>query len=354
MAELETLLRGTDKRLDSSHIRRPGASNETLSENLVDILSSDDESDAAVAESVDVSLNLNPDDASDSDEEEVLLSSENVPSVTLKQKRQLFRKEDKLLKTVYDKLLNKFWKMSEKGQLENYQNYLSEQKEFLGSLKDHLGRTLLHVAVEHDNLSFADYLLSAGFNPNIKEYCGATPLTIAVNCKNKEFCRLSVDCGAAVRRPLFAGLPTPVEMAEKLQLAEILDILNPDCSDFDDDDISFYDPKTFPRSSGVTKPNTSSSEAIDRSNCNFLTGPVGDVGTCKSNRGVMERSSSLSWVGIILGDLHMKGSFCVSCFKEQGLAGFLHLVKVVMKRSRLIEDVFKGKKYEKDNLRWIR
>ena len=84
MAEFENLLRETDKRLDSSHIRLPGASNETLSENLVDILSSDDESDAAVAESLDVNLNLNPDDASDSDEEEVLLSGENVPSVTLK------------------------------------------------------------------------------------------------------------------------------------------------------------------------------------------------------------------------------------------------------------------------------
>ena len=117
-----------------------------------------------------------------------------------------------------------------------------------------MGRTLLHVAVEHDNLSFADYLLSAGFNPNIKEYYGATPLTIAVNCKSKEFCTLLVDCSAAVRGPLFAGLPTPVEIAEKLQPAEILDILNPYCSDFDDDDISFYDPKTFPRSSGVTKP----------------------------------------------------------------------------------------------------
>ena len=54
----------------------------------------------------------------------------------------------------------------------------------------------------------------------------------------------------SLRGPLFAGLPTPVEMAQKLQLAEILDVLNPDCSDFDDDDISFYDPKTFPRSSG--------------------------------------------------------------------------------------------------------
>ena len=355
MAQFEKLLRETDKRLDSSHIRLTGASNETLSENWVDILSSDDESDAALAEGLDVSLNLNPDDPSDSDDEEVLLSGDNVPSVTLKQRRQLFRKEDKLFSTVCDKTPEQILEDVRKGSdREIYQSYLSEQKEFLGSLRDHLGRTLLHVAVEHDNLSFADYLLSAGFNPNIKEYCGATPLTIAVNCKNKEFCRLLVDCGAAVRGPLFAGLPTPVEMAEKLQLAEILDILNPDCLDFDDDDISFYDPKTFPRSSGVTKPNTSPSEAIDQSNCNFLTGLVGDVGTCKSNRGVMERSSSLSWVGIIPGDLHMKGSFCESCFKEQGLAGFLHLVKVVMKRPRLTEDAFKRQKYEKDNLCWIK
>ena len=83
MAEFETLLRETDKSLDSSHIRLPGAGNETLSENLVDILSSDDESDAALTYSL-VSLNLNPDEALDSDEEEVLLPGENVPSVNLK------------------------------------------------------------------------------------------------------------------------------------------------------------------------------------------------------------------------------------------------------------------------------
>ena len=92
----------------------------------------------------------------------------------------------------------------------------------------------------------------------------------------------------------------------------------------------------------------------DRSTEGFITGVVGDVGTCKSNRGVIERSSSLSWFGIIVGDLHMKGSFVEICFKEQGPGGFHHLVKVVMKRSKLNEDAFKSKKYEKDNLRWIK
>ena len=81
-------------------------------------------------------------------------------------------------------------------------------------------------------------------------------------------------------------------------------------------------PKHFSRSSGVTKPNASPSDTKDLSNCNFLTGLVGDVGTCKSNRGVMERSSSLSWVGIIPGDLHMKGHSVKTALRNKVLLDF--------------------------------
>ena len=50
----------------------------------------------------------------------------------------------------------------------------------------------------------------------------------------------------------------------------------------------------------------------------------------------------------------MKGSFCESCFKEQGSGGFHHLTKVVMSLPHLTAEVFKEKKYDKDNLRLIK
>ncbi len=54
------------------------------------------------------------------------------------------------------------------------------------------------------------------------------------------------------------------------------------------------------------------SENINCLTGGFITGVVGDVGTCKSKRGVMERSSGLSLVGVIPGDLHMNGAFIES------------------------------------------
>ena len=76
----------------------------------------------------------------------------------------------------------------------------------------------------------------------------------------------------------------------------------------------------------------------------FLTGVVGDIGTCKTNRGVMSRSASHQWVGIIPGDMHTKGYLAEACFKEQGCGGFHHLVQKVMKRPKLTKEADLRKK----------
>ena len=47
-------------------------------------------------------------------------------------------------------------------------------------MRDSRGRTILHTAVENENLAFVKTLVSAGVDINAKERCGATPLTIAV------------------------------------------------------------------------------------------------------------------------------------------------------------------------------
>ena len=68
----------------------------------------------------------------------------------------------------------------------------------------------------------------------------------------------------------------------------------------------------------------------------------------------MERSTAFDWVGIIVGDLHMKGSLCQCCFKEQGKGGMQYLNQTVIKRPQLTVDAFTDKKYEKNNSRSIK
>ena len=91
----------------------------------------------------------------------------------------------------------------------------------------------------------AECILSAGFDPNAKEYCGITPLSIAVNSKNLEMCQLLLDCHANVQGPIYAGIPSPRSMARKMELAEIFEMLSPDEDEVLDDDLKLYDPGRF-------------------------------------------------------------------------------------------------------------
>ena len=75
-----------------------------------------------------------------------------------------------------------------------------------------------------------------------KEKCGVTQLLIAVILKNREICQMLVKSRACVRGPIFTNIPSPLAVAQKMQLAEIMDIVNPQDSDDKDDDIPNYDP----------------------------------------------------------------------------------------------------------------
>ena len=83
--------------------------------------------------------------------------------------------------------------------------------------------------------------------------------------------------------------------------------------------------------------------------CLMQAGLVGDQGTCKTIRGVMDRASAYEWAGIIPGDLHNKGYLCEACFTEQGPGGFHYICNKVMKRPKLITDASKKKKFETGN-----
>ena len=154
----------------------------------------------------------------------------------------------------------------------------------------------------------------------------------------------------------FTNIPSPLAVAQKMQLAEIMDIVNPQDSDDEDDDIANYDPiysqsNNLPRTAGD---NVKTPMSFYRASPGFITGVVGDVGTCKNNRSVMSRTTGYEWLGIIPGDLHTKGYFAECCFKEQGPGGFHYLVAKVLKRPKLTTEAFKKKKFAEGNLNKIK
>ena len=61
-------------------------------------------------------------------------------------------------------------------------------------------------------------LLSAGFNVNVHEGCGATPLVLAVLTKDVEMCTLLINICAEYRADFFVKGPSPVKIASVLQL----------------------------------------------------------------------------------------------------------------------------------------
>jgi hypothetical protein len=281
-------------------------------------------------------------------------NEETPADTTVSSVKKLFQSQDILFNSTYESLKNKMCEAFQTDTIERFVKEMAE-KPYVRDMKDHLGRTFLHIAVEQLNMNFVECLLHVGFNPNAKEKCGITPIIISVVLKSKEMCQLLVKSRACVRGPLFTNVPSPMAVAKKMELAEILEILDPTSSDEEDDDLCSYDPAFQSVQSQVSVPTTKdNNKACTRSSPGFITGVVGDVGTCKTNRGVMSRSSSHDWVGIIPGDMHTKGYLAEACFKEQGPGGFHYLVHKVLKRPKLTKEAFKKKKFAEGNLSRIR
>lgn len=58
-----------------------------------------------------------------------------------------------------------------------FKQYLHANRSLWEEACDHHGCTVMHHAVQNGNLPLVQTLINAGVNPNVKERCGATPLT---------------------------------------------------------------------------------------------------------------------------------------------------------------------------------
>ena len=93
----------------------------------------------------------------------------------------------------------------------------------INSIRDQYERTVFHHAVEMRNYTLVKVLLAVGVNPNAKEGCGATPMTLAALNSDSSMTKLLLDNFGEFQGPLFGAFPTPLEMATVMELTEITD-----------------------------------------------------------------------------------------------------------------------------------
>ena len=87
------------------------------------------------------------------------------------------QKTDGEFKRVFDRLVQRMWEAQQHNDLSKFDKFISWLDDNRQLWED---VTILHAAVENENLAFVKTLVSAGVDINAKELCGATPLTIAV------------------------------------------------------------------------------------------------------------------------------------------------------------------------------
>ena len=224
-------------------------------------------------------------------------------------------------------------------------------------MTDHLGRSILHCAVENGNISLVKTLLSAGLNINVQEGCGATPLTIAVLKREADMCQLLVENFASVSGALYSNMPSPIEMAEVMELDEIVtnfehELIENEYIHGIMGDVSTYHHIDPTSEKSADSSDNDEAEMYNRSvHVQFPTAVVGDQGTCKVTRSTKNRSqAAFKWVAEIPGDLHTKGYLCEAAYKVQKIGVFLYLVNNVMKRAKVTEEAFKSRKFQHQNL----
>ena len=290
----------------------------------------------------------------------------NVESADPASKKNMFHKLDSKFGKMYDYVVKKMWRAVHNSDSSAFEQFLHEMDEkrceWDTSVTDHLGRTIIHAAVEENNETLVRTLLHVGFDVNSLEGCGASPLTLAVLNKNEKLVKLLHEHFALSCGPLFAKMPSPLAIAKAMELDDIVKL-------FESEPDSVEDILLWQRFEGghacenlVHDDEVEIDEvegdgfAYNRSMCKACpTIIVGDNRTNKVCRGVRNRSmSAYGWCSEFPGDMHTKGYLCETCFKVLGNGGFHYMIHTVMKRVKVTQEAFGKKKFQEQNLSRIK
>ena len=303
----------------------------------------------------------------DSEDDEACGQVKSDKKMSQKQKEEKFTElYEQICKQVKDSTTR-----SSENLLDDLIEMLSKDVNKINATRDRYERTVFHRAVEMGNYALVKVLLAVGINPNAKEGCGATPMTIAVINSDINMIKLLLDNFAEFEGPVFGAFPTPLAMATAMELTDIIELFHSKSKENESCLVNVLqsnqpvlDPLPKNQSSegqtenmDLTVDSHSETDVYQYSRSEykgFPTALVGDVGTCKNNRSVKQRNNTAyGWSIEIPGDMHAKGHLCEATFKAHGKGGFKKVVNGVMERHKLTDEAFKKRKFQEQNLNHI-
>ncbi len=286
-----------------------------------------------------------------------------ITAETIESTTRSFQQQDGKLTKLYNRINNDMLNAMQSREDERFNKLVKKlqySREDWENITDHLGRNILHHAVEYNNIPLVKTLLSSGVNVNVQEGCGATPLSIAVLNSSTVMCELLVMNFASFSGPLFVNMPSPIDMAKYMELTDIQEMFESYSREDDDIDNIINDAGTV--YCPDTLMDTSTVEDIEDEKANHVafdrrrhvqcpTAIIGDQGTCKVLRSTKNRSQeAFKWVAEVPGDLQTKGYLCEAAYKAQKSGAFMYIVNKVMKRPKVTDEAFRARKFQQQNL----
>ena len=226
-----------------------------------------------------------------------------------------FQKIDGKFKKIFNKLSDKMWhayQSVDAAAAIEFKQYSHTNRNLWENAKDHHGRTVMHHAVESGHLPLVQTLINAGVNPNVKERCGATPLTLAVTKGDEKMVKLLLENFSNCHDWFYSSVPGPKQIAETLGLNNISTLIESCLTQEKEHDLAVWETTELSTTEPCVFDNLPRPDDVDiayvRSAKNCKTLVVGDQGTNKIIRSVKEKSSSAyGWAAEVPGDLHARG-----------------------------------------------
>ena len=279
--------------------------------------------------------------------------------------RQMVKQQERNMKKIVDFLEKGVADMS----LEQSVSFVKCHSGMWSSLKDDYNRSALHIFVEKGNIKCVESLLICGACVNSGEGCGVTPLMIALMRKNVEMTKLLLKYEARVWG-LFSGhLPTPMEICQKLQHDELMEVVRnvytqeemqsrAHAMEFLNTGEQVHEliqndeavKTSFSEQSGASL-SFSDKSATTTARDKIIT--VGDVKTTVTTRGLKNRSPDEFGVfEETPGDFHALAYVMECLARVFGLAGFYYTARQILGRLKVtpnsFENMFKEENYERN------
>ena len=225
-------------------------------------------------------------------------------------------------------------------------------------ITDGYGRTLLHYVVEDDDEPLLCHLLKCGGLVNKPEGCGVTSLLLACIFGKTNLAKVLLENGAVSTGPLFAGLPTPKQVATMLKNDILLEILT-------NHETKTYDRKhrilhNFLSISQTDHKNASDVPSGCGSNDNQVPSKslqyiltAGDQKTAQNTRLCRNRDTEkYSMFQEVPGDFHAIAHLISNVMSVYGPGGLYYICKHVLNRPKCSPETFqkmlKERNYERN------